>query len=376
MNNLVIYRKYRPQKFSEVVGQDHIIKTLASALKTGKVAHAYLFAGPRGTGKTTVARILAKAINCKDDSSYEPCNKCESCLEIMENRAMDLIEIDAASNRGIEEARELRERIRFGPTHSKYKVYVIDEAHQLTKDAFNALLKTLEEPPAHAIFILATTEPYKMLPTILSRVQRFDFRKVSLIDIVERLGMIIKNEGVRADEKALRIIALNSEGHMRDAESMLGQVITFSAYAPEGASVDKSGLKEIKVEDIENILGIVDINLAIKFIDLLAKKNSSEALSFIDKFVNQGYDLVQFIESLINYSRKLMLLRVSNDLSKLIKEELSGEQLNTAIKQSEEFSLQEISKMIEIFINALYQMKRSSFPQIEMELAAVEICGR
>jgi len=377
MNNLVIYRKYRPQKFSEVVGQDHIIKTLTSALKTGKVAHAYLFAGPRGTGKTTVARILAKAINCKDDSSHEPCNKCDSCLEIMEGRAMDLIEIDAASNRGVEEARELRERTRFGPTHSKYKVFVIDEAHQLTKDAFNALLKTLEEPPAHAIFVLATTEPYKMLPTILSRVQRFDFRKISLIDIVKRLEMIIKNEGVKADEKALRIIALNSEGHMRDAESMLGQVIAFSAYATSDvASADKSGVKEIKVEGVEEILGIVDINLAIKFIDLLAKKNSSEALSFIDKFVNQGYDLVQFIESLINYSRKLMLLRVSNDLSKLIKEELSVEQLNTAIKQSEEFSLQEISKMIEIFINALYQMKRSSFPQINLELASVEICGR
>lgn len=371
MNNLVIYRKYRPQKFSEVVGQDHIIKTLISALKTGRVAHAYLFAGPRGTGKTTVARILAKAINCKDDSSYEPCNKCESCLEIMEGRAMDLIEIDAASNRGVEEARELRERTRFGPTHSKYKVFVIDEAHQLTKDAFNALLKTLEEPPAHAIFVLATTEPYKMLPTILSRVQRFDFRKLSLGNIVKRLEGIARGEGIKADEKALRIIALNSEGHMRDAESMLGQVIAFSA-----SSIDKSGAKEIKVEGVEEILGIVDINLAIKFIDLLAKKNSSEALSFIDKFVNQGYDLVQFIESLINYSRKLMLLRVSNDLSKLIKEELSGEQLNTAIKQSEEFSLQEISKMIEILINTLYQMKRSSFPQINLELASVEICNR
>ncbi|OGZ33221.1 MAG: DNA polymerase III, subunit gamma and tau [Candidatus Portnoybacteria bacterium RBG_13_40_8] len=364
MINLVLYRKYRPQKFSEVVGQEHVIKTLTSALKSGKVAHAYLFAGPRGTGKTTVARILAKAVNCLDDSSYEPCNKCESCLDIMDGRAMDLIEIDAASNRGIEEIRELRERVRFTPTRGKYKVFVIDEAHQLTKDAFSALLKTLEEPPAHVIFILATTEPYKMLPTILSRVQRFDFRKFSLNDIVKRLEMIAGKEGIKVNEKALRIIALNSEGHMRDAESMFGQVIAFC------------GDKEIGVEDIENILGIVDINLAIKFIDLLAQKKSAEALTFIDKFVNQGYDLVQFVESLITYSRILLLVRVSRDLSKLVKEELSAEQLNTALKQAEQFSIQELSKTMEIFIEALYRMKHSSFPQVEAELATVEICER
>lgn len=364
MINLVIYRKYRPQAFSEVIGQDHVVKTLISAIKNNKIAHAYLFAGPRGTGKTTVARILAKAVNCLDDSSYEPCNKCESCVEIMNNRALDLIEIDAASNRGIEEVRELKERIRFVPTRGKYKVFVIDEAHQLTKEAFNALLKTLEEPPAHAIFILATTEPHKMLPTILSRVQRFDFKKLSLPEIVKKLELIAGKEGVKISEKALRIIALNSEGYMRDAESMLGQMIAFCED------------REISVEDIENILGIVDINLAIKFIDSLAKKNSSEALVFIDKFVNQGYDLVQFTESLINYSRKLMLLKVGKDLSKLFKEELSAEQMNTALKQAEEFSLEETSKMIEVFTEALYQMKHSSFPQINLELAIVEICGR
>ncbi len=364
MTELVIYRKYRPQKFSEVVGQEHVIKTLISAIVNGKVAHAYLFAGPRGTGKTTVARLLAKAVNCLDETSFEPCNKCESCLDIMNGRALDLIEIDAASNRGIDEIRELRERVRFTPSRGKYKVFVIDEAHQLTKEAFNALLKTLEEPPAHAIFILATTEPYKMLPTILSRVQRFDFRKFSLTDIVERLEMIAEKEGIKVDEKALRIIALNSEGHMRDAESMFGQVIAFCDS------------REIKVEDIENILGIVDINLAIKFIDLISNKNLAEALSFIDKFVNQGYDLVQFVESLINYSRKLLLVKVNKDLSRIVKEELSAEQLNTVLKQSEKFSLEEISGMIEIFIEALYKMKRSTFPQIDMELAVVEITSR
>lgn len=363
MTELVIYRRYRPQKFSEIVGQNHVIKTLINALSNDKIAHAYLFAGPRGVGKTTVARLLAKAVNCASNDSFEPCNKCESCLEIMEGRALDLIEIDAASNRGIDEIRELRERVKFAPTRNKYKIFVIDESHQLTKEAFNALLKTLEEPPEHAIFILATTEPYKMLPTILSRVQRFDFRKVSLPDIIKRLEMIAKNEKIKIDKKALRIIALNSEGHIRDAESMLGQVIAFS------------GGKAITVDDVESILGIVDINLAIKLIDLLADKKSKEALIFIDKFVNQGYDLVQFIQSLINYSRKLLLIRVSKDLSKLIKEELSPEQLNTVKKQAEKFSVEELSKMIEIFINTLFQIRRSSFPQIVVELAMIEITG-
>jgi len=360
----VIYRKYRPQTFSEVVGQEHIIKTLTSEITTGNISHAYLFAGPRGTGKTTMARLLAKAINCLDHSSFEPCNKCESCTDIMDGRALDLIEIDAASNRGIDEIRDLREIVRFAPAKSKYKVFVIDEAHQLTKEAFNALLKTLEEPPAHAVFILATTEAHKMLPTILSRVQRFDFKKLSLPEIIKKLEMVVKKERIKVDEKALRIIALNSEGFMRDAESMLGQVIAFS------------GDKTITVEDVENILGIVDINLAIKFIDLLAEKNSKEALIFIDKFVNQGYDLVQFIQSLINYSRKLLLIRISKDLSKLIKEELSAEQLNTATKQMEKFSVSELSKIIELFIGTLYKMKYSTFPQIEAELAVVEICGK
>jgi DNA polymerase-3 subunit gamma/tau len=364
MTELVIYRRYRPQKFSEVIGQGHVVKTLTSALDTGKIAHAYLFAGPRGVGKTTVARILAKAVNCLNNSSVEPCDKCESCLEIMEGRALDLIEIDAASNRGIDEIRELRERVKFTPTRNKYKVFVIDEAHQLTKEAFNALLKTLEEPPAHAIFVLATTEPYKMLPTILSRVQRFDFKKVSLPDILKRMEMINKKEKVKIGKKALRMIALNAEGYMRDAETMLGQVIAFC------------GDKAITSEDVENILGIVDVNLAIKFIDLLADKESKEALVFIDKFVNQGYDLVQFVQSLINYSRKLLLIRVSKDLSRLIKQELSPEQMNTAIKQAEKFTVDRLSRVIEIFIEILYRMKRSSFPQIVVELAAVEICGK
>ena len=228
MPNLVLYRKYRPQTFAEIIGQEHVVQTLTNAISSGMISHAYLFAGPRGSGKTTIARLLAKAVNCENRKGFEPCNQCSSCLEISAGRALDLIEIDAASHRGIDEMRELRDGIRFIPTKSKYKVFIIDECHQLTKEAANALLKTLEEPPGHAIFILATTEIHKMIPTIISRCQRFDFRKLTLPEIIKRLEIVSGKEKARIEKPALELIAINSGGSIRDAESLLDQVLTFS----------------------------------------------------------------------------------------------------------------------------------------------------
>jgi len=235
----VLYRKYRPQKFSEFVGQEHIVKTLTNAISSGLISHAYLFYGPRGSGKTTIARLFAKAVNCQNrkGGDFEPCNQCFSCKEISEGRAVDLIEIDAASHRGIDEIRDLREGIKFAPTRLKYKVFIIDEAHQLTKEAANALLKTLEEPPSHAIFILATTEIHKMIPTIISRCQRFDFRKLTVPEILKKLEIICQKEKIKIEKVALELIAQNAQGSMRDAESLLDQVST---------SFDK---KEIKLEE-------------------------------------------------------------------------------------------------------------------------------
>ena len=361
MSNLVLYRKYRPQKFSEVIGQIHVIQTLTSAISSGKVSHAYLFAGTRGTGKTTVARLLAKAINCETKGSYEPCNKCPSCVEFTEGRALDLIEIDAASNRGIDEIRELRDGIRFSPSRSKYKVFIIDEVHMLTTPAFNALLKTLEEPPAHAIFVLATTEVHKVLPTILSRTQRFDFKKLTLAEIIERLKLIIKKEGIKAEKGALELIAINADGSMRDAESMLGQVITFAGSD-----------KQITVEEVRQVLGIVDINLVMKFTDILAEKNVSSALTFVNKLLDEGHDLIQFTNSLVNYFRKLLFVKIDRNLSSLIGEELTKEQLGVVLKQSEAFSLENLSQIIQLFIEACGSIKYSSLSQIPLELAVVE----
>ena len=342
MANLVLYRKYRPQEWDEVIGQEHVVRTLTNALKLGRVSHAYLFAGPRGTGKTTIARILAKSLGCSN---------------------LDLIEIDAASNRGIDEIRELRDGIKFAPTAGKYKVFIIDEVHQLTKEAFNALLKTLEEPPAHAIFVLATTEAHKVPETILSRVQSFPFRKLAVPEIIKKLEKIVEMEKIKIEPDALRLIATFAGGSYRDAESTLEQLRVWS---------DKTIIKE----DIEGLLGAVDFEKVKSITDCLNNAGAKEAIDYISKLTNEGTDLEMFTKALINHLRKIMLLKVDNSLSELIAQELSPDQFENIKAQSEKFSLDNAARAIKIFMVAQNDIKRSPIPSLPLELAMVEIINQ
>ncbi len=368
---LVLYRKYRPQTFAEFLGQNHIAKTLTNAISKGMISHAYLFSGPRGTGKTTMARLLAKAVNCQNrkEGEFEPCNKCSSCLEIMRGRAMDLIEIDAASHRGIDDIRELKSGIRFSPAKSKYKVFILDEAHQLSKDAANALLKTLEEPPAHAIFVLATTEIHKMIPTIVSRCQRFDFKKVNLEEIIKKLTIIIKKEDIKIEKPALELIGLNAGGSFRDAESLLNQVSTLY----------KDSKKEIKAEDIKDLLGLVETKLVSKFTDLVLNKETFKAIQYLNEINDRGLDLEEFAKTLIGYLRKSLILKIMGEgttinpsfgfLSGLTKEEIQKLE-----DQTKKFKESELRKILDIFLQAQNKLRYSSIPQLPLELAVVEVC--
>jgi len=403
---LVLYRKYRPQTFSEIVGQEHVVKTLTNAISNGMVSHAYLFSGPRGSGKTTIARLLAKAVNCENrksgelaeasshlaprsalpSSAFEPCNKCNSCLEIMEGRSLDLIEIDAASHRGIDEIRELRDGIQFIPTKSKYKVFIIDESHQLTKEASNALLKTLEEPPGHAIFVLATTEIHKMIPTIISRCQRFDFRKLTIPEIIKRLEFVCQKErakvaealphlpshlkgGSIVEKAALELIAINSGGSIRDGESILDQALTFSGNLN----------RELKADDVKEILGLVDMELVSNFTDFLYQKKTVEAINLLNKVTERGLDLQEFSKSLINYLRQVLILHITG--ASTLEEDnpiitgLTKEEFEKLKNQATVFKEEELHRIIELFLEAENKMRYSPILQLPLELATIESCG-
>ena len=361
--SLVLYRKYRPQTFGEVIGQEHIVRTLSNAVSSGLITHAYLFSGPRGSGKTTIARLLAKAVNCQDLQGSDPCNKCSSCLDITGGRTLDLIEIDAASHRGIDEIRELIEGIKFVPAKLKYKVFIIDEAHQLTKEAFNALLKTLEEPPDHAIFILATTEIHKMIPTIISRCQRFDFRKLTLPEIIKRLELVCKKEKVKLEKPTLELIAINSGGSLRDAEGLLGQAITFA-----------SSEKEVKTEEIKELLGLVGIEVVGRLTDFICQKKAKEAINYLNEIIEKGLDPQEFSRSLINYLRQALILKItgSDQEDNFLITGLTKEELVKLQEQSTAFKENELQRILNLFLEAQNKMKYSSIPQLPLELAIIE----
>lgn len=357
---LALYRKYRPKNFSEVVGQEHVVTILKNALLYNKVAHAYLFCGPKGTGKTTLARLLAKAVNCeKRGEKFEPCNKCSSCTEINEGRSLDLLEIDAASNRGINEIRDLREKIKFVPAKTKFKVFIIDEVHMLTIEAFNALLKTLEEPPRHCIFILATTAVHKVPMTILSRCQRFDFRRLLQKEIESQLSKIAKEEKINVEKEALRLVASEASGSSRDALSIFGQIITLED-------------KEIRAKEVKDILGLSPFSDIAEFTDFVIKKDTRAAVAQINEMAESGKDLSQFLKELLEYLRKLLLLKVDLNFDKTLEFNMTDEELHLAKKQSQNIKEGDLTKLLSLLIKAKKEAESTVLPQLLFELAVLE----
>lgn len=362
MPYIVLARKWRPKNFDEVIGQEHITSTLKNAIKQGKVAHAYLFSGPRGIGKTSCARILAKSLNCKTGPTTSPCEKCDSCKEINEARSFDVIEIDGASNRGIDEIRTLRENVKFSPSSGRFKVYIIDEVHMLTPEAFNALLKTLEEPPPHVKFIFATTQANKVLPTILSRCQRFDFRKITIVKIIEKLEKIAQEEKMNVDKDAFFAIAKAASGSMRDAESILDQISAFST-------------KKIKFSDVADVLGIVEEDYLFEIANMISKKDAVAAIKLIDRLINEGKNTSTFISGLIEHFRNLMIARVGGkSLESLL--DLPPELKEKVLKQSQEFSIAQIINIIETFVTTQEISRKIDSLHIPLEMAIAKLAAK
>ena len=356
MSAQALYRKWRPQTFDEVVGQKHVVRTLRNALVSGRVHHAYLFAGPRGTGKTTTARLLAKAVNCLAPEEERPCNECEICIAINEGRLLDLIEIDAASNTGVDDVRELRERVGFRPNEARYKVYVIDEVHMLSNAAFNALLKTLEEPPGHAIFVLATTEPHKILPTVLSRCQRFDFHRISIPEMVDRLAWLATQEGIDAERKALELIARQATGSMRDAESLMDQLASYD-------------VGKITVEEMQAALGIGADETVMEITQALANGDIAAGLEVINAAVDRGADPRQFARQIVEHLRVLLLLRLD---SGVVPPHIPETRLPALEDQAAAFTRRELAKGVRLFNEAAQEAKGGWQPQLPLEMAFIE----
>ncbi|MBU1043933.1 MAG: DNA polymerase III subunit gamma/tau [Candidatus Omnitrophica bacterium] len=356
MAHLAYARKYRPKDFDELIDQEHIATTLTNAIEQDNLAHAYLFSGSRGIGKTSTARILAKALNCKKGPTAKPCNVCDSCLAIAKGSSLDVLEIDGASNRGIDEIRTLRENVKFAPSSSRFKIYIIDEVHMLTTEAFNALLKTLEEPPAHVKFIFATTEPHKVLPTILSRCQRFDFRKITTAGIIVKLKKLIAEEKIQCAEDALYAIAKSSDGSLRDAEVILDQLNSFS-------------IGQITLDSVNAVLGLVSKDAIFKVVDQMSAAYLADNIALIDELLESGKDAAQLISSFIDHFRDMMMLKCDNE--KLVT--LPQEDKQKLKQQSIKFELDNILYCLTVLLQAQERMKRQGMVRLFLEMALIKI---
>jgi DNA polymerase-3 subunit gamma/tau len=356
---VVTARKWRPQRFNEVVGQEHITATLKNALKNNRIAHAYLFTGPRGVGKTTTARILAKALNCLNPQDYEPCNECEMCKSIQSTQSLDIIEIDGASNRGIDEIRTLRDSVKYAPTRGKYKIYIIDEVHMLTKESFNAFLKTLEEPPAHTIFIFATTDVHKVPLTIISRCQRFDFRRIQLDTIKSLLSKIAESEKIKIDDKTLTIIAKKSDGALRDAESFFDQVVAFC-----GNNIDSS--------TVSKMLNLVDDEIYFTISDAILDKNYKAVFDVSNSIYDNGWNFIDFMDGLIEHFRNIMTVILTKN-SNLVE---SADIYKTRyLEYIDKFSEGDLLRLLNFLNKTQQELRYSQNQKLKIEISLSHLIG-
>ncbi|MCQ2540174.1 MAG: DNA polymerase III subunit gamma/tau [Acetatifactor sp.] len=360
MSYTALYRKFRPDSFTDVKGQDHIVTTLKNQLKANRIGHAYLFTGTRGTGKTTIAKIFAKTVNCENPTENGPCGECRICKAIAAGASMNVIEIDAASNNGVDNIREIVEEVSYSPAEGKYKVYIIDEVHMLSIGAFNALLKTLEEPPAYVIFILATTEVHKLPITILSRCQRYDFKRITIDTIADRLKELTAAENVQVEERALKYIAKTADGSMRDALSLLDQCIAFHLG------------KELTYEKVLDVLGAVDTEVFSRLLRQVLKRDVMGCVKLLEEIVMQGRELTQFVTDFTWYLRNLMLVQASDNLEDVI--DMSTDNLKRLKEEASAIEMEQIVRYIRIFSDLAGQIKYASQKRILVEIALIKLC--